>query len=41
MEKKILNRPEIERVAREVMQLDQPEQIEAFVNMFVYTMLLD
>lgn len=41
MSEKILNRPILERIAKEIMNLEESEQVEAFVNLFVYTMLLD
>ena len=41
MNEKVLNRPILEQIAKDIMKLDNPEQIEAFVNLFVYTMLLD
>ncbi|WP_279354798.1 hypothetical protein [Eubacterium sp. 1001713B170207_170306_E7] len=40
MEEKTLNRPVIERVATEFLGLTDPDDIEAFVNEFVYTILM-
>lgn len=41
MEDKSLNRPVLERIAKEVMGIEDPDAIEAFVNEFVFSMLLD
>lgn len=36
-----LNRPVLEKIAKDVLKMETPEQIEGFVNMFVLAMLLD
>lgn len=41
MSEKVLNRPVLEKIAKDVMRIEDAEMIEAFVNMFVYTILLD
>ncbi len=39
MEKETLNRLVLERIAREIFGMEDPDVIDAFVNEFVYSML--
>lgn len=41
MSEKVLNRPVLEEIAKDVLKLETPEQIYAFVCQFVYITLLD
>lgn len=41
MDNKNLNRPVLERIAKEVFGIKEPNLIDAFVNEFVFSMLLD
>lgn len=40
MSEKVSNREVLERFAKEIMQLQTQQQIDAFVNIFVYQVLL-
>ncbi len=40
MSEKVLNRPVLEKIAKDILKCETPEQIEAYVNFFVYVTLL-
>lgn len=41
MSEKGLNRKMLDKIAKEVMRLEDQEQIDDFVNMYVYSILLN